>query len=510
MTATAIARNGGGRSDNNGGVDVRVKLKSEKGSSPNTSMAGGNDTSSASTTLSNQSSGGSSQGTANGVIAEREHHLAAQYREQKEEERKSESDDGSPMHCSSQVKEYQKQQLMTQQDEQEQHQRDMMDANQQQPRPHSAMTLHPTLGSNGSVSSFQQHHYAQSETFGDVPQMIGHRLIQGNNTINNNVGSGNGGVISGNNPAMKNVVSMSSANYLQKSVSCQRIDEMLRDSMDAFHRDGPLVSPLCRVKPGGSERHKNRHAFGGETAFSGGSWMVDSPMRDRMSYVCESKGFDYGIFWKLDRQRTSLMPDESVISPRIATDTSKLKLFVNTSKTLFTRYVLGFGRSRLSLRKLRVARRHFLVTGMVFSAKSPSRKSWIENHNLRPGGKRRRRIRFNRRDGSQRQHRPVCSKDVQIVSLFAVVSERRRRRKEICYFLLSLLLRHQHSRQKKRDRCSFFLCAQRNVFLSSTATMKTQIVTPRIVKLVATTSPQLRARQKEREREGSLRELLLS
>ena len=344
MTATAIARNGGGRSDNNGGVDVRVKLKSEKGSSPNTSMAGGNDTSSASTTLSNQSSGGSSQGTANGVIAEREHHLAVQYREQKEEERKSESDDGSPTHCSSQVKEYQKQQLMTQQeDEQEQHQRDMMDANQQQPRPHSAMTLHPTLGSNGSVSSFQQHHYAQSETFGDVPQMVGHRLIQGNNTINNNVGSGNGGVISGNNPAMKNVVSMSSANYLQKSVSCQRIDEMLRDSMDAFHRDGPLVSPLCKVKPGGSERHKNRHAFGGETAFSGGSWMVDSPMRDRMSYVCESKGFDYGIFWKLDRQRTSLMPDESVISPRIATDTSKLKLFVNTSKTLFTRYVLGFG-----------------------------------------------------------------------------------------------------------------------------------------------------------------------
>ena len=299
------------------------------------SIAGGNDTSSASTTLSNQSSGGSSQGTANGVIAEREHHLAVQYREQKEEERKSESDDGSPMHCSSQVKEYQKQQLMTQQeDEQEQHQRDMMDANQQQPRPHSAMTLHPTLGSNGSVSSFQQHHYAQSETFGDVPQMVGHRLIQGNNTINNNVGSGNGGVMSGNNPAMKNVVSMSSANYLQKSVSCQRIDEMLRDSMDAFHRDGPLVSPLCKVKPGGSERHKNRHAFGGETAFSGGSWMVDSPMRDRMSYVCESKGFDYGIFWKLDRQRTSLMPDESVISPRIATDTSKLKLFVNTSKTV--------------------------------------------------------------------------------------------------------------------------------------------------------------------------------
>ena len=39
MTATAIARNGGGRSEN-GGVDVRVKLKSEKGSSPNTSMAG--------------------------------------------------------------------------------------------------------------------------------------------------------------------------------------------------------------------------------------------------------------------------------------------------------------------------------------------------------------------------------------------------------------------------------------------------------------------------------------
>lgn len=335
---TTAAGSSGRRNDDNGsggGVDVRVKLKSEKRGSPNTSMASGNDTSSASTTLWNQSSGGSSQGTTTRIVAEKEHHLALQYREQKEEKRRSESDDGSPMHCSSQVEEYQKQQLMAQQQQQQQN---VMEDNQQQPRPHSAMTLHPTLGSNGSVSSFQQHHYAHSETFGDVPQMAGHRINRVNDANHHDNGGGNSG-----NVAVRNVASMSSANYLQKSVSCQRIDEMLKDSMDAFHRDGPLVSPLCTVKPGGSERHKNRHAFGGDTAFSGGSWMVDSPMRDRMSYVCESKGFDYGIFWKLDRQRTSLMPAESLISPRIAADTTRLKLFVNTSKTLFTRYVLGFG-----------------------------------------------------------------------------------------------------------------------------------------------------------------------
>jgi len=332
---TTAAGGNGRRNDDNGiggGVDVRVKLKSEKRGSPNTSMASGNDTSSASTTLWNQSSGGSSQGTTTRIVAEKEHHLALQYREQKEEKRGSESDDGSPVHCSSQVEEYQKQQLMAQQQQQQQN---VMEDNRQQPRPHSAMTLHPTLGSNGSVSSFQQHHYAHSETFGDVPQMAGHRINRVNDANHHdNVGG---------NVAVRNVASMSSANYLQKSVSCQRIDEMLKDSMDAFHRDGPLVSPLCTVKPGGSERHKNRHAFGGDTAFSGGSWMVDSPMRDRMSYVCESKGFDYGIFWKLDRQRTSLMPAESLISPRNSADTTRLKLFVNTSKTLFTRYVLGFG-----------------------------------------------------------------------------------------------------------------------------------------------------------------------
>jgi len=350
---TTAAGGNGRRNDDNGiggGVDVRVKLKSEKRGSPNTSMASGNDTSSASTTLWNQSSGGSSQGTTTRIVAEKEHHLALQYREQKEEKRGSESDDGSPVHCSSQVEEYQKQQLMAQQQQQQQN---VMEDNRQQPRPHSAMTLHPTLGSNGSVSSFQQHHYAHSETFGDVPQMAGHRINRVNDANHHDNFGGNSG-----NVAVRNVASMSSANYLQKSVSCQRIDEMLKDSMDAFHRDGPLVSPLCTVKPGGSERHKNRHAFGGDTAFSGGSWMVDSPMRDRisggswmvdspmrdrMSYVCESKGFDYGIFWKLDRQRTSLMPAESLISPRIAADTTRLKLFVNTSKTLFTRYVLGFG-----------------------------------------------------------------------------------------------------------------------------------------------------------------------
>ena len=149
---------------------------------------------------------------------------------------------------------------------------------------------------------------------------------------------------------------------------------------------------------------------------------------------------------------------------------------------------------------------------MVFSAKSPSRKSWIENHNLRPGGKRRRRIRFNRRDGSQRQHRPIRPKDVQIVSLFAVVSEEEEKRYAIFYYRCSCVI---NIRDKRREIDVPFLCAQRNVFLLSTATMKTQIVTTRIVKLVSTTSPQLRwrtkrKREREREKERSLRKLFLS
>jgi len=136
---------------------------------------------------------------------------------------------------------------------------------------------------------------------------------------------------------------LTDVSFVQKSASCHRIDEMLKTAMDDFHREGPLVNPLRSVKPGGSERHKNRHAFGGESVFSGGSWMVDSPMCDRMAYVCESKGFDYGMFWKLDRQRTSVTPAEFIIAPRNAVDTGRLSLFISTSRSLFTRFVLGFG-----------------------------------------------------------------------------------------------------------------------------------------------------------------------
>ena len=150
--------------------------------------------------------------------------------------------------------------------------------------------------------------------------------------------------------------------------------------------------------------------------------MVDSPMRDRMSYACESKGFDSRIFWKLDRQRTSLMPAESNISPRFAADTNRLSLFVSTSKTLFTRYVLGFG---MPGRVCHSGNYEWhedisLLPGWSFQRKVQA-ESRIKNHNLRPGGRRRRRIRFNRRDGPQRRHRPVRPKDVQIFALFSII-----------------------------------------------------------------------------------------
>ena len=52
--------------------------------------------------------------------------------------------------------------------------------------------------------------------------MVGHV-----NNDNNNGGPG------GNLPALKGVASMSSANYLRKSVSCQRIDEIF-ERLDGY------------------------------------------------------------------------------------------------------------------------------------------------------------------------------------------------------------------------------------------------------------------------------------
>ena len=224
---------------------------------------------------------------------------------------------------------------------------------QQQQRPNN------TKGATAAVAAHLHHQpnhlfAASFSSFGDVGLMNGHRIFVNissnstnisstntttnfNNSSNNNEHHHHQATNSGNSTNSK------TTSYLQKSASSARIDEILKDSMDAFHRDGPLVNPLCKVKPGGSRAHKNLHAFGGDPAFSGGSWLVDLPMHDRMSYVCESKGFDYGIFYKIDRSRTGLVPVDSVVAPRVAVDARKISLFVKSSRTLFTRYVVGFG-----------------------------------------------------------------------------------------------------------------------------------------------------------------------
>lgn len=60
--------------------------------------------------------------------------------------------------------------------------------------------------------------------------------------------------------------------------SSPRVADLLQKSMEDFYRQGPLVAP---VACGTSER---------------------SQMRDRLAMVCDTKGFDYAIIWKLNAQ----------------------------------------------------------------------------------------------------------------------------------------------------------------------------------------------------------------
>ena len=102
---------------------------------------------------------------------------------------------------------------------------------------------------------------------------------------------------------------------LTRSASRQQIDRLLDEALSNFHATGPLVNPLER------------------TASS-------SSMDMRIRFVCEAKGFDYGIFWGYDDDKKSLTCASKTC---LSTEAAGVKLFVETSSTMFARYSMGFG-----------------------------------------------------------------------------------------------------------------------------------------------------------------------
>ena len=102
---------------------------------------------------------------------------------------------------------------------------------------------------------------------------------------------------------------------LTRSASRQQIDRLLDEALSNFHATGPLVNPLER------------------TASS-------SSMDMRIRFVCEAKGFDYGIFWGYDDDKKSLTCASKTC---LSAEAAGVKLFVETSSTMFARYSMGFG-----------------------------------------------------------------------------------------------------------------------------------------------------------------------
>lgn len=109
------------------------------------------------------------------------------------------------------------------------------------------------------------------------------------------------------------------------------IDDLLRDSVESFHREGPLVNPL--------ETKHNQLT---------GEAVKNLSMVDRMKFVCEVKGFDYAIHWKYTTDRKSVTYASSVTveagrNSLKEDGSSNIGLFLNTSISMFTSWVMGFG-----------------------------------------------------------------------------------------------------------------------------------------------------------------------
>ena len=117
------------------------------------------------------------------------------------------------------------------------------------------------------------------------------------------------------------------------------VDELLRDSVLSFHRDGPLVNPL--------EAHRSQGSGSGGWT---GPQMQTTSTRDEMQFVADAKGFDYGIFWKLRNNpgnAESGTYDYDVGldagNPGINGSEGCMSLFIQTSRSMYPSWVMGFG-----------------------------------------------------------------------------------------------------------------------------------------------------------------------
>lgn len=119
------------------------------------------------------------------------------------------------------------------------------------------------------------------------------------------------------------------------------VEEILADSVASFYRDGPLVNPL--------EARRGKGASGWNAQRD----MSKSTVKEKMQFVADVKGFDYGVFWRYAPEKRVFEFDDFVIVSDDAGSgasgsglggiTARMSLFIQTSRSLFQRWIVGFG-----------------------------------------------------------------------------------------------------------------------------------------------------------------------
>lgn len=130
------------------------------------------------------------------------------------------------------------------------------------------------------------------------------------------------------------------------------VEELLADSMHSFHRDGALVNPME------AQRARNWRAAPGTSGASDPS--AAGTTREKMQFIADAKGFDYGIFWRLDPREDVFRYDDAVALSDGETlrgagfgfsasreednqGTGGVGLYVRTAVSMFSSWIMGFG-----------------------------------------------------------------------------------------------------------------------------------------------------------------------
>jgi hypothetical protein len=119
------------------------------------------------------------------------------------------------------------------------------------------------------------------------------------------------------------------------------VEEILADSVASFYRDGPLVNPL--------EARRAKGAAG----WNAPKDTSTSTVKEKMQFVADVKGFDYGIFWRYAPERRVFEFDDFVnVGDDVGGGASgsglggiaaRMSLFIRTSRSMFQRWIVGFG-----------------------------------------------------------------------------------------------------------------------------------------------------------------------